>query len=291
MVTLVSFGLTACIGPNEFGQQDSKVNLEKVEYKSDTQPPPLDELQDLRATTAVEGDIAEFKAAIIKDVALSLGARGGLAHRSWEINEKLDGHTVELTRIYAFDRLSIKAPSGSIVMPPIVIESSKPYSVAEDGQAASAADRVYRIIKPGEIVGRPPNWRDYLVRTWDFPEPPHPSLLPKTDAERELWREWVDTGWKEGVQQAEEIFEDDLERLQRDIEGMARYRALVAQGLVTEMYFDRKDRGVTGDANELRIGDRVVNITAPAQFDLNSQSWSPVLIDAPQGYKDPMSIQ
>ncbi|MEM6902827.1 MAG: type IV secretory system conjugative DNA transfer family protein [Pseudomonadota bacterium] len=214
----------------------------------------------------------------LRDAALMVGAQAGLARRSFQINAMLERHELQLNRIFQLQRLAITAPNGSIVMPPIVNEVLDLYRVSGDGQVASSADTVYRITEPGRIVTTMPNWRDYLVRTWDEIELPAPEILPKTDEERTVWRRFVAEGWKQGINQAEDIFEADLARLERDVAGMVRYRALVAQGILSEMYFAAADRGVTGGGSELKIGDRLVRITVPARLNERSDTWTPVVV-------------
>ena len=244
------------------------------------EPPRLGELQGLVQPAPLSGDeaIPPLLAGALRDTALALGARGGLAFRTWQINNMLDGKSESLDDIYQFRRMMIVAPSGSMVSPPVVVEVSQAYTVADDGQSATAADKVYRILKPGKLVTASPDWRSYLVRQWEAPEPPPAQLLPKTRVQQEAWQKWVAEGWDNGIKQAEEIFQADLSRVARDMEGMARYRNLVAQGIITELYLAEGDRGITGGGDEMRIGDRTVRITSPAEFNGRSGDWAPVLI-------------
>lgn len=242
-----------------------------------SEPPGLNTLQELAAEID-NSNIAPILMDALRDSALQLGAQGGLARRAFEINEMLKKHEIALDKIYQFERLSVAAPNGSIVMPPVVTETKNDYSVSQDGQIASSIDTVYRILKPARIVTAPPNWRDYLVRSWKTPELPPPEMLPKTAEEREIWRRFTAEGWKQGLKQGEDIFNEDLSRLERDMTGMVRYRSLVAQGILTEMYFAAADRGVTGGGDELKIGDKVVRITVPARLNEGTDSWTPVVV-------------
>jgi len=276
--------LAALAGCADIGQQPSTFDPREVRYRSDDQPPTLAELQEL-APTVTNPELEEVPSLVreaIRDTALALGAQAGLAYRSFQINEFLDDHERELSQVYAFNTLAIRAPSGSVVMPPVVVEATDNYAVAEDGQAATATDRVYRIVAPGVLVPIVPSWRDYLVREWTIPEPPVPQLLPQNDAERLIWRTSIEEGFEEGVQQADDIFDYDLSRLGRAVEGMARYRSLVAQGIVTEIFLSEADRGIVGGGQELRVGERVVRIAAPAALTSESRDWRPVLITVPR---------
>lgn len=281
MIALSLFGVGAMLvgcGPADDPPR-LKIDLPELVGQDQAEPYELSTLQELAAEIDDEA-ISPVLFEALRDSAMALGAQAGLARRSFQINAMLDRHEVELNGIFQMQRLAIAIPNGSIVMPPVVTESSDNYRVSDDGQVASAAAKIYRILSPGRIVSVMPNWRDYLVRSWKEVEMPPAELLPKTADERAVWRRYVAEGWKEGVGQAESIFESDLNRLERDVEGMVRYRSLVAQGIISEMYFASADRGVTGGGNELKIGDKVVRITVPARLNEQANTWTPVVVRA-----------
>ena len=68
-------------------------------------------------------------------------------------------------------------------------------------------------------------------------------------------------GWAQGEKQAVEIYLSDLDRLQRDITGMARFRVLLRSGLVEEPRVAFQNRAVEGGRDSLHVGDRVIRIT------------------------------
>ena len=78
-----------------------------------------------------------------------------------------------------------------------------------------------------------------------------------------------------GYEQADEIFKDDLSRLTLDFEGMVRYKLLLAQGMVSPPYALQVDRGVTGGGEEMRVGDRAVQITGVPEFVTGADQWKP----------------
>jgi len=256
-----------------------KVAVPEVIGEDMAEPYELSTLQELAAEIDDEA-IAPVLFEALRDSAMALGAQAALARRSFQINAMLERHEAQLNRIFQLQRLAIPAPNGSIVMPPVVTESTDHFRVSGDGQVASTADTVYRIVAPGRIVSIMPNWRDYLVRKWDSAELPPAEILPKTAEERTVWRRYVAEGWKEGITQANAIFDADMARLERDVAGMVRYRSLVAQGIISEMYFAAADRGVTGGGDELNIGDRIVRITVPARLNEQTDVWTPVVVRA-----------
>ena len=104
---------------------------------------------------------------------------------------------------------------------------------------------------------------------------PPDILRPENDEERAEWIAWVRKGWDDGVEQADDIFQDDLNQLLGDYRGMVRYRMLLAQGMITPPYALQVDRGITGDSKVMRIGDRAVEITGAPQFMPGAEGWQP----------------
>ena len=211
----------------------------------------------------------------LKEAAISFGARGGLAWRSYHIRNELDVRAQYMDKVFDFRQLLIPAPSGLLIEPPIISETMNNMLIESDGQTAAVSDRMYNIINNAQIVSAPRNWRTYLERDWGVVEPPPDILLPEDAEEREIWKEYVARGWEEGVRQANEIFSDDLSILVADFEGMIRYRTLLAQNMVSQPYALQVDRGVTGGGDEMRIGDRAIQITGVPELITGSDQWKP----------------
>lgn len=211
----------------------------------------------------------------LKEAALSYGARGALASRSYDINKEVAGRGAYMDKVYDFRQLLISAPSGFMIEPPIISESLKALLIEGDGQKAAVADAIYNINENVKIVSAPRNWRQYLERTWGPVEEPPEILRPKDEKERAEWRINVKKGWDEGLEQADEVFEQDLNRLQMEFNGMVRYRQLLAQGMVSPPFAQQIDRGVTGEDATMRVGDRAVVITGVPELITESQRWQP----------------
>lgn len=259
---------------------------ENEENKTAPSPPPpnLNQMQSwLKIHDEEDPDEAEDKAKkrigvqirvdALKEAALSYGARGGLAWRTFQIQRRLAENEGNVSKIFNFSNLLIAAPSGLMIEPPVVTEAQKAVIIQSGGQNAAVADRVYRINRNARIVTAPRNWRAYLERDWGKVEPPPNALVPKNQQELDHWRKQLQMGWEEGVRQADDIFQADLDRLNTDYLGMIRYRELLAQGIITPPYATQEDRGVTGGGSEMRIGDRGLVITGPSQFNPKSERW------------------
>jgi defect-in-organelle-trafficking protein DotC len=241
-------------------------------------PPSLVELQTIeKENTLAENDglPLDIRRDAIKEAAISLGARGGLAWRSFAIRKELESRARYLDRVFDFSQLLVAAPSGLLIEPPIISESINAMLIEGDGQQAAVSDRIFHIVNNARIVSTPRTWRTYLEREWGTVEEPPDILRPEDEEERKIWVELVTKGWEEGVRQANEIFEEDLSILVADYEGMIRYRTLLAQGMVSQPYALQVDRGITGGGEEMRVGDRAVQITGVPELITGSEQWKP----------------
>ena len=212
----------------------------------------------------------------IREAATSYGARGGLAWSTYAISKELQKRDRYLDKVFNFAQLLIPAPSGLLIEPPIITQSTNAMIIEYGAQEAAVSDRIYNIVSNARIVTAPHNWRQYLERSWGSEIDPPPDILrPADDEEREIWIKYVNLGWKEGIVQAEEIFAEDLALLTADFQGMVRYRLLLSQGMISPPRALQVDRGVTGDGSEMRIGDRAIQITGVPQLLTGSDEWKP----------------
>lgn len=242
-------------------------------------PPNLEEVASKRYTGPLgnAGVIPlDIRLDAIKEAAVSYGARAGLAFRTFQIRDELTDSAAYLDKVFNFRQLLIPAPSGFTIEPPIVSESLDAMLIEGDGQRAAVSERIYNINKNANIVSAPRSWRLYLERDWGTVDEPPAILLPQNPAEILIWEEYTQKGWKEGYAQADEIFEADLNTLTADFEGMVRYRKLLAQKMISPPYALQVDRGVTGGGEEMRVGDRAVEITGKPAFIPGANTWQPV---------------
>ncbi|MDB2682782.1 type IV secretion system DotC family protein [Alphaproteobacteria bacterium] len=254
--------------------------LENDQHDSVNPPPPksLSEIQNLEKENKSAEDSGlpfDIRKEAIREAAISFGARSGLAYRTFEIRNELAGRGRYLDKIYNFSNLLVPAPSGLLIEPPIINEAVNSMIIADGGQQAAVSDRIYNIVNNANIVSTSRTWRDYLLREWGDIAPPPDILRPENDEERELWNDLVSQGWEQGVLQANEIFEDDLNQLTADFRGMVRYRVLLAQGMISQPYALQVDRGITGGGNSMRVGDRAVQITGVPELITGSDQWQP----------------
>ncbi|MGC1182151.1 type IV secretion system DotC family protein [Legionella sp.] len=210
----------------------------------------------------------KFRQMALKETALSLGAQAGLAWRAKSIDEELSKQSRTLDTIYDFNSLVLEHN----ILPPVLLEGRNTLNLA-DAQNIRISDRTYKVYKQARFVTTPPTWRQYLWLDYVQPEFPNVTLLPKTKIERKIWCIYTAKGWKKGAEQANVIMEENIARIKEDFNGMILYRKLLAMNMVSPPYVSNTDLGVTGDASEIHIDDRVLRITALPALNINSNEW------------------
>lgn len=227
-----------------------------------------DELRNASGEQEDQAAIGALRAQALRETALSLGARGGLAERAQLINGTLLNYEPLLARVFPFYGLVL----DKNVLPPVLIEARNTLNLAGN-DSIRIADRNYKIIAQAKFVTAPPTWREYLWMAYDMPELPDRSLLPRNKPERIMWERDLDEGWQAGLRQAELIFTENLNRMVRDFKGMILYKNLLAQNIVSQPFIATTDMGVTGDNNDMSINDKVLRITAFPELQTDSTAW------------------
>ena len=255
IVFLFSFFLVACSGFGH-GSQPTKV-------------------RELTARDAALADVSmPLRYQAMRDTSLRYGAQHGLAARAISINKTLEYRDAYLNRIFNFNALLL--PHN--LLPPVLVESSNTLNL-DSPDAIRLADKVYKIVQPARFVTSAPSWRDYLWLDYAKPEAPDISVMPRSKAEREVWDKYIKQGWINGIDQANQIFSENLGRLNRDYVGMVLYSNLLAKHMVSQPYVAKAKLGVTGDVNEMHVNDQVVRITSPSMLQPNnSKNWQPALV-------------
>ncbi len=235
--------------------------------------PVSDELSRIRDADAVGENsfsLSGLRHQALRDAALSIGARGGLAYRAKKIRQKIYLSEASLDHVFNFRGLVL----DDSVVPPVLVEGRGSLEIPQD-DLLRVADRQYLIIKQARFSSNPPNWRDYIQMEYSAPELPDKTLLPRTETEKNVWDKYVQEGWRAGIRQADTIFLEQLGRLKRDYQGMIRYHTLLAQNIVSKPFVARSELGITGNNEQLAINDRVLRITSKPAFNLNGEKWKP----------------
>lgn len=221
-----------------------------------------------------KGEVTRIRSEALKENAQSYGSQYGYARRSWEIAGRLEAHSSNLSQVFDFNRIVSNAPvKAGVIVPPVVSRSFDAFVTDADGREASVADEYLTIVRAGKIAPVAPTWRDYLIFTSAQPEEPARSLMPSNTEEKALFDGWFKEGWAAGEKLADAEFEQRIDRLKQDYQGMLQYRRLVSMGMMDRMVLADADFGVTKDGNEMRIGSSTVKIVSDASFQSDPTSW------------------
>lgn len=237
---------------------------------STTQPAELSNIEALKSPAPLK--ISAIRLDGLKQTARGLGSQAGLAWRSRELNILLSAQKRNLDRIFNFNYLIL----NHNVLPPVLVEGKNTLNLADEF-TIRISDHDYQIVQPPRFITTPPNWRSYIWMSYKKPETPNSTLLPQNAEERKVWNMYIQIGWNEGIEQADQIFSSNLNRLHRDYQGMILYRKLLAQHMLTPPYVSQADLGITGDGNDMRINDRILRITAIPQLQADPKVWQPVI--------------
>ena len=250
--------------------------VQAVSAAPDADAPP--DLAALQAMQPAPGPAVSFagekRAEAVRLAALGFGARAGLARRGWEIAAMLERHAQELDAIYRFGPLMLNA-GGFAVLPPVLAETRRTFRLERSGTRAARADRVLRIVEPARMVSAAPGWRDWLARPWAEAMPPAGVLFPRDGEEAARWKRVLAEGWAEGQKLAEDIFAEDLDRLNRTFEGIVLWHRLNRASMVTAPALEVAEAGVSGHERLMRVGTASARIDRPARFALDAGRWAP----------------
>lgn len=217
-----------------------------------------------------------YRLEALREAALGVGARGGLAAQTKIINKALDKTKRNLDTIYDFSPLMIKGR----VVPPVLTETREIYTQS-GSDALRLAGRSYKVESQARFASRPPAWRDYLSVSYGDIEVGLPSgvLLPKNEDEQKIWREAVAEGWKQGEKQASEIFNINLNRLNRDYVGMTRYHIFAHKRMVTIPIVAEHSMPINATGSTMHLDETLLRITALPEFNPDIKEWTPLESD------------
>jgi defect-in-organelle-trafficking protein DotC len=232
-----------------------------------------------RTRSSAGAGIAQKRMEVLRDAATAYAAQAGFERRAYEIMDELERKSAQLSEQFKFNEVVYTAPrEAGFIVPPVVTHATAALTITKSGRESVAADKYYRIEKPGRIVGIAPTWRDYLVMPLDKASDPDDRLLPVDKDERSVWDKYMAEGWRAGFKQAEEALEINLALLKRDYGGMIEYRRLVDAGLMKSLLISSSEVRAKGTADELFIGQRRVRIENDATFVTDPKNWKPVTV-------------
>jgi defect in organelle trafficking protein DotC len=196
----------------------------------------------------------------IRDAALSYGTKAGLYFKAEQINQLIAKKYQASLDVISFRPLM---QGTNLLMPSIDITQFS--EVLRDGVLSNVRES-YTIDAPSKLVTTAPTFRDYLILGFEQPSQIHSVLKPTTNGEEAVWTEYVNEGWMLGVNQAEDIFQDGLNRFVKDTLGRINYRQALSLGIVSPPIVGRNSFIQTFNEDTMHIGEVQLRIVKPVAF-------------------------
>ncbi|WP_138437902.1 type IV secretory system conjugative DNA transfer family protein [Marinobacter shengliensis] len=266
-------------------------NLERVDAPDD-----LNDLINL-SSDALDSDDDDSQAGVrlraMRQAAEAVGVQKGYAHRMNEYHSILMKQEDRYDEVFDFRQLMELVPGEydnevRLFRLPAVIQEARNYITGDDA-FLSATGTHYKILKNTRLTTVPPTWRDYLLTSRDLKaNNPARQILPEAgnEEERELWSTHVVRGWERGLGQADQEIQLRIDRFRRDFVGMVRYLRLLEQGLIDPDFVAVQNQMVSGGGDDLALDKTTYQITSPARFNTDHESWRADSLDARESFRE-----
>jgi len=200
-------------------------------------------------------------------------AQAALYWRSEQINALLD------TKYQgALDQISFRPlMENEFVLVPSVIEGQSEEELRGDVLVRVRASFV--VDQEARIVTSEPTYRDYLYNHFPVPTKVHPALKPKNAMEKEHWESGVNAGWVMGLEQANDIFTDGLNRMVKDIVGRVNYLKLKKLNVLEPATVTQLNADMTFNERTMNIGEVIYTIDGVAKYNAFSD-WDSAVFES-----------
>ena len=180
--------------------------------------------------------------------------------RSEQINALLDTKYQSVLDQISFRPLM----ENEFVLIPSVIEGQSEEELKDGVLVRVRASFV--VDQEAQIVTSEPTYRDYLYNHFPVPTKVHPALKPKNAFEKERWESGVSAGWTMGLEQANDIFTDGLNRLVKDIIGRVNYLKLKNLNVIEPASLTQLNADMTFNDRTMNIGEVIYTINSVAKY-------------------------
>lgn len=232
------------------------------------------------ANGAPDGEsISIVRETALREVAVASGALAGLKDRSCELGRIIASNSAELDHRYRFNALVM----GVGMLPPVITEARD--SVSRGYRVMRVGAVVYHLDEPAMLVDIVPTWRDWIYVGLDAAQCGKPAeipalssqLRPQNDLERQFVKVELERAYKAGRDQAQRIYDVNVNRLERTYTGMRRYFELYERGMISApKIISSTDIVSLDDPNTLVVGNTLIQIIKEAAFVTKDDSWKPL---------------
>jgi defect-in-organelle-trafficking protein DotC len=127
-----------------------------------------------------------------------------------------------------------------------------------------------------------PNWREYLTFPKAVVDSSLVTMKPTTEEESVVWRIAVKNGWDQGVEQANIMLTQAMDRMNRDYGGMTRFHRFVIMGKVSMPAIASEDIPISQNGATMAVDETLLRITTLPEFNGKLDQWQSVVISTPK---------
>ncbi len=243
---------------------------DKEEYKAKADAPKaLSELLEMESPLHFnESEVSALRPKAIREAAQLVAIQKAMKWRYEQLIEETERYAYLLDTGFNFSPLLMVNDEDIMVMPPVITQANTGMRV-ENQNLVTTAKSTYEIIENAKYLSTIPNWRIYMMAN-AFPQAEEPSLavLPRNAEERIIWQEAIYEAWEQGLQQANELYIVNLNKLVRDYRGISLYHLLVAKSHLSEFSMSSSPATTNIDGDKLFLEQKVFRITNPSRFQI-----------------------
>ena len=231
------------------------------------EPGELAALLEMQGTSDKKTAVNLMRPSAIREAAQLVTFQTAIAWRYRQLVTATEAYSSIMDTAFNFGPL-LMTQGDALILPPVLTRAGASLRI-ESGETATAAQSSFELLSPARYVSVAPNWREFLmVDAFPEPEKPNPAVMPKNDKERRIWRAAVREAWAQGLEEADQLFADNVARMARTYRGVMLYHLLTAQQLLSKVNTASAEVGMktSDNGNKLHIGQKVYRITAPSAF-------------------------
>ncbi len=231
-------------------------------------PPEIERLMSLKYEAPLEAKPGRGgRQRELDSQAISSGISVGLKLRYDQIMDTLlKPNEKYLDRIFNFSRFMV---DGKIYLPAVRVAQDD-ISFGDEKQTLVRVS--YTVSEKAILRSSAPNFRDYLYRYYAHSDDPHFVLLPKNKSEVAVWKENVKKGFLMGVEQANDLYEDNLAEMKSDYLDRQNFLNLVAKNMISQPSILVQKNGITFNGRTMNVGEVVYQINGEAGY-LEESNW------------------
>lgn len=248
----------------------SPVLADPISVKEEKPPVQEEKKEDTKAREKAKLEMHErLRMEALLEEASNYGFQTGFSDRYRKIQAECEKRSHEFDEMYPFEQVLLQ---NGTVRPPVITKAEDSTTI-QDARRMVRTGQAYHILRSAEFVSVPPSWRTYILidEAALTPQEPAKQLTPKNAKERKFWEDAYHKAYDEGIETAEQYFEEEMNRLNREFSGMIQYHVLNRQGKISLPGISRGHYDVRISDDTMELDQRTFMITDAPHFQEKKQ--------------------